>query len=67
MKKNDQIVESIVKKLGEEGIEYIETHGELPAVKLTNEEMSYIQGAGGLDKVIEEILSLGKTIRNPFA
>ena len=55
---NDQIVESIAKKLGEEGIEYIETHGELPAVKLTNEEMSYIQGAGGPIDFIKRLIEM---------
>ncbi len=41
---NKKIAESIVKKLGEEGVAHLKATGELPAVKLTNEEMKLLSG-----------------------
>lgn len=56
MKKNEtkKIVEALVKKLGKEGVEYLKKHGELPAIKLTAEEMKVING-GGKD-IFDEII-----------
>jgi len=41
---NLKLVDSIVKKLGKEGCEHFVKTGELPAIKLTNEEMEFIKG-----------------------
>jgi|JI10StandDraft_1071094.scaffolds.fasta_scaffold6601541_1 hypothetical protein len=41
---SDQIKESIVLKLGKEGVKYLEKNGELPAIKLTSEEMEFMKG-----------------------
>jgi len=41
---SNQIAESIVKKLGKEGVAHLEKNGELPAIKLTDEEMQFMRG-----------------------
>lgn len=72
---NKKIAESIVQKLGQEGVAYLKATGELPAVKLTNKEMSFLKaGATGHDvgrgsvRPIEDILTnaLGGPIDDKF-
>ncbi len=41
---SDKIAESIARKLGKEGIEYLEKNGDLPVIKLSPEEMEFVRG-----------------------
>jgi hypothetical protein len=56
---NKKIAESIIQKLGQEGIAHMKATGELPAIKLTNEEMSFLKaGMGPFKKeTYEDILA----------
>lgn len=69
---NKKIAESIVKKLGQEGVAHLKATGELPAVKLTSEEMNLLKaGAGPFEdrkKKITDILegAAGKGILDDF-
>lgn len=44
--KSEKIIESISKKIGKEELSYYKIHGELPALKLSKEELQAINGAG---------------------
>lgn len=41
-----KLTDSIIKKLGVEGLKYFKIHGELPAIVLSSEEMEFVRGAG---------------------
>jgi hypothetical protein len=58
---NDKIMKSVMGKLGNEGIEYVEKNGELPAVKLTCSEMNALRG-GLFKELLTMILNAGKII-----
>lgn len=58
---NQKLIESIIKKLGKEGCESFVKTGELPAIKLTPEEMEFVKG--GLFKELYFIIkNIGKVI-----
>jgi|JI10StandDraft_1071094.scaffolds.fasta_scaffold230258_3 hypothetical protein len=42
-----KIAAGILQKLGSEGIEQLRTTGELPAIKLSDTEMSFLKGGKG--------------------
>jgi len=50
---NKKIAESIIKKLGQEGVAHLKATGELPAVKLTSEEMNLLRAGMGPYKPFE--------------
>ena len=66
VRKNERLTKSIAKKLGKEGIEYLEKNGDLPAIKLSNEEMNYIKGGGPdwLDNFIKDVKDMLDIIKN---
>ena len=53
--RNTEIEKSIYNKLGKDDIAYFEKHGEMPAIKLTDEEMEYLKG-GGLFATLSRII-----------
>jgi len=60
--KTERLVETIVKKLGKKGYDHLLKFGEMPAVKLTDEEMKYIKGGIDIVKILKES---GKTVYDP--
>lgn len=44
-----KLAKEIINKIGVAGVEYMREHGELPAIKLTKEEMNFLNGATGID------------------
>lgn len=44
--KEKKLIEIIKKKLGKDGIKYVKEHGEIPCIKLTEEEMKFLKGGG---------------------
>lgn len=61
---SENIAETIARKLGKDGLEYLEKNGELPAMKLTSEEMNFLKGGltfekgSALDQIIKWARSL---------
>lgn len=49
---NERLSQVIIQKLGKEGCEYLVQNGELPAIKLTKEELEYVKGGGILDYLL---------------
>lgn len=56
-----KLVETIFKKLGKEGAEHFVKTGELPAVKLTAQEMEFVKG-GLFRELYFLITHIGKVI-----
>ncbi len=40
----EKIKDGILKKLGRDGIAYMQKHGELPAIKLSRKELEFLKG-----------------------
>lgn len=49
--KEKKLIEIIKKKLGKDGLKYVQQHGEIPCIKLTEEEMKFLKG-GGLKYIV---------------
>jgi|JI102314A1RNA_FD_contig_31_6404283_length_1097_multi_3_in_0_out_0_2 hypothetical protein len=62
---NKKIAESIFRKLGKEGMAHVEETGELPAVKLTSEEMNLLKAGMGPYKNVKDVLGELKSTLDP--
>lgn len=59
---NKKLVESIFNKFGKQGVKHVVENNELPAVKLTSEEMNLIKAGMGTYKNFKDVLDeLGKS------
>jgi len=61
-----KIIESIARKLSEEDIKYMQQHRELPAVKLTEEEMNFLKGGGWLDDLWNDFVEDVKSLKRAY-
>ena len=62
---SEVLIKSITEKLGSEGVSYVKEHGELPIMKLTDDEMKFLKG--GLRDLIKRLLSCkGKDEKDPL-